>query len=90
MKIELNQTFLSDIRKLRNPKLKNKIADFLEFLKKIDNISEISHFRKLSGHDTAYRIRLGDYRLGVYLIGDTIVLSRFLHRKDIYNFFPLL
>ena len=35
-----------------------------------------------------YRIRLGDYRIGIEIQKDTIIFTRFLHRKDIYKFFP--
>ncbi|GIK72728.1 MAG: hypothetical protein BroJett021_17160 [Chloroflexota bacterium] len=35
-----------------------------------------------------YRIRVGDYRLGLALEGDTVILVRFLHRKEIYRYFP--
>ncbi|NPA92437.1 MAG: type II toxin-antitoxin system RelE/ParE family toxin, partial [Chloroflexi bacterium] len=35
-----------------------------------------------------YRIRLGDYRLGLEIEGDTVVFVRFLHRRDIYRYFP--
>ena len=33
-------------------------------------------------------MRIGDYRLGAALEGDALVLVRFLHRRDIYRFFP--
>ena len=39
--------------------------------------------------DTSYyRIRIGDYRIGIKGEGDVIVLMRVMHRKDIYRVFP--
>ncbi len=35
-----------------------------------------------------YRIRVGDYRIGVEVVGDEILFVRILHRKDIYRYFP--
>ena len=35
-----------------------------------------------------YRIRIGDYRLGIAIEGDVVILVRFLHRRDIYRFSP--
>lgn len=35
-----------------------------------------------------YRIRIGNYRLGLKQEQDTLTLLRFMHRKDIYTYFP--
>ena len=42
----------------------------------------------MKGHSYAYRIRIGDYRLGFYFEDNTIFLARFLKRSDIYKVFP--
>ena len=44
--------------------------------------------RKVKGEKKFYRIRVGDYRLGVKIEGETVTFIRFLHRKDIYRYFP--
>ncbi|MGH2412635.1 MAG: type II toxin-antitoxin system RelE family toxin, partial [Microcystaceae cyanobacterium] len=36
----------------------------------------------------AYRIRLGDYRIGLFIEGKTVTFARVLHRKEIYRYFP--
>ena len=49
---------------------------------------------KLQGYDHYYRIRVGDYRLGISIaitLEETEEMFRFvrcLHRKDIYKRFP--
>jgi mRNA interferase RelE/StbE len=35
-----------------------------------------------------YRMRLGDYRMGFKIESGSIIILRFMHRKDIYNYFP--
>jgi mRNA interferase RelE/StbE len=57
-------------------------------LKKIDSLSELQDIKKIEGYDNYYRLRVGDYRLGLKLSGDTVELIRFLHRRDIYRRFP--
>ncbi len=52
------------------------------------NISEIKNQKKIKGHKNAYRIRMGDYRLGIFIDNERITLSRVLHRKDVYHYFP--
>jgi mRNA interferase RelE/StbE len=42
----------------------------------------------LQDHEHTYRIRVGDYRIGIYYDSDEVQLMRFLHRKEIYRKFP--
>ncbi len=49
---------------------------------------EIGDLKKLSGSDDAYRIRVGEYRVGVVIEGDAVEFVRFLPRRDLYRFFP--
>lgn len=53
-----------------------------------NQISEIKNLKKLEGFKNAYRIKTGDYRIGVFIEEDTIEFVRFVHRKDIYKKFP--
>ncbi|MCA4896860.1 MAG: type II toxin-antitoxin system RelE/ParE family toxin [Cytophagales bacterium] len=43
---------------------------------------------KMEGAKNAFRLRVGDYRIGLYLEGDSVVLSRVLNRKEMYRYFP--
>jgi mRNA interferase RelE/StbE len=41
------------------------------------------------GFSNFYRIRIGDYRVGIELLDlDTILFIAIAHRKDIYKTFP--
>jgi mRNA interferase RelE/StbE len=42
---------------------------------------------KMEGAKNAFRLRVGDYRIGLYLEGDSVVLSRVLNRKEMYRYF---
>jgi mRNA-degrading endonuclease RelE of RelBE toxin-antitoxin system len=48
----------------------------------------IKDLKKLKEEDNAYRMRIGDYRIGFFLMGDTITFARVLHRRDFYRYFP--
>ena len=85
MIVKAEKSYFKDIEKLDNKKLKTKLLNLIEYIEKIEAIYEIPDFKKMKGSKTAYRIRVNNYRLGIYLENDTIILSRFLHRKDIYN-----
>ncbi|WP_158839442.1 type II toxin-antitoxin system RelE family toxin [Polaribacter sp. L3A8] len=79
---------LKDVNKIKNSKLKSKIADVVADLKLAENLSEIKNVKPMSGHSDAYRIRIGNYRLGIYYLDDTITIGRFVKREDIYKLFP--
>ena len=42
----------------------------------------------MKGYANFYKIRFGDYRLGLQIINDRIICERVLHRKEIYGYFP--
>jgi len=52
------------------------------------SINEIHQTKKLKGHKSAYRVRITDYRVGVFVEGNKVTFARFVHRKDIYDVFP--
>lgn len=88
MKIIADKSFEKDLFKL-DKKQKQDVANLIQLLKQIENLSEITSIKKLSAFKNLYRIRLGNFRIGFRLDGDQIILIRILHRKDIYKYFPL-
>jgi mRNA interferase RelE/StbE len=56
------------------------------------DLMAISGTKKLKsnkkGAGKYYRIRLGDYRIGIELLGDTVRLITIGDRKEIYRNFP--
>ena len=88
MKIKFESRFEKDLRKIKDKKVLSELKQIIIQCKTTANLSEINHIKKLQGYDTFYRIRLGNYRIGIELSEDTIIFTRFLHRKDIYRFFP--
>ena len=43
---------------------------------------------KMTGYEDFYKIRFGDYRIGLNKTSTHIELIRVLHRKEIYKLFP--
>ena len=64
------------------------MLQFIEELETVSTLTEISSVRRLAGEGRYYRARIGDYRLGIAVEDDVVILVRFLHRSDIYRFFP--
>jgi mRNA interferase RelE/StbE len=88
MKVLIDRSFEKDTDKLTDQKLLYSIADCIEGIQNADRLSDIPNCKKLKGSKHAYRIRIGDYRIGFILEKQTIELIRVLHRSVIYNYFP--
>ncbi|MCK5057371.1 MAG: type II toxin-antitoxin system RelE/ParE family toxin [Candidatus Aminicenantes bacterium] len=82
------ESFERDIRKLKEKKIKTALLELIDYMKESGSLIEIKSLKKIKGEKKFYRIRVGDYRLGVKIEGETVTFIRFLHRKDIYRYFP--
>ena len=88
MKVEFLKKFSKDLDDIRTKSVKQALIRIIEVMEETDSLDKIPNTKKLKGHKTAYRTRLGDYRLGFFFENSTILLARFVHRKDIYKIFP--
>ena len=90
MKIFIDKSFVKDVDKITDKKLLRNLNKLIIELENSNSLTELPQVKKIKGYDSFYRIRLGNYRLGLEEIkGERICLTRFLHRKDIYKYFPL-
>jgi mRNA interferase RelE/StbE len=89
MKIRYTKRFSKDLDGIiHDADLKKRLLDVLEKLQQMDSLGDMSNVRKIQGYEEYFRIRIGDYRLGIKMTKDYIEMLRFLHRKDIYRKFP--
>jgi mRNA interferase RelE/StbE len=88
MKVEFLKQFSKDLEDLVGASIKRQVGDLIEELESLDSIPKMANLKKLKGHRNAYRVRMGDYRIGFFLDGNTVTFARLLHRKDIYKQFP--
>jgi mRNA interferase RelE/StbE len=88
MHVEFLKTFSNDLDSLSQKSIKESVAKIITLVERAENIWEIPHVIKLKGHKHAYRIRLGDYRIGIFVEGNTVEFARVLHRSAIYKMFP--
>jgi mRNA interferase RelE/StbE len=88
LELEFRDSFLKDVRRIKEKRIREKISGVIAEAKVASSISVIRHFKKMESGENCYRIRLGDYRIGVRLQDKTLIFLRCLHRKDIYRYFP--
>jgi mRNA interferase RelE/StbE len=88
MRVEVTRQFNKDISKLKDKKLLLAIKSALQQIESAGTLAEIHNLKKMEGTSHHFRIRIGDYRMGIYFDKNTVSVSRFLHRKEIYRYFP--
>lgn len=88
MIVRFEASFAKDLRGINDKSLLGRVGQIIDEVKQAESLAAIRSMKKLKGHDHFYRIRIGDYRLGLELIGDELVFVRCLHRRDVYRYFP--
>jgi mRNA interferase RelE/StbE len=88
MVVEYTKTFVKDLEAINNKELALSVKNVIEHAKSVNSVAELKSIKKMKGAKNAYRIRAGSYRIGFYMEKNTILFARFLHRKDIYKYFP--
>ena len=89
MKILFTKQFSKDLDHIKHDaKLKRTLLHLIDQIKQTDSLTDLKDVRKIQGYEGYYRIRIGDYRLGVKITENSLEMLRLLHRKDIYRRFP--
>jgi mRNA interferase RelE/StbE len=88
VKTAFRQSFARDLKAVRDKKLLQRVKESIQAVEKADSLSALPNLKKLKGAKSYFRLKLGDYRIGLALENDTLVFVRFLDRKDIYKYFP--
>jgi mRNA interferase RelE/StbE len=52
------------------------------------SIHGLGKVEKMQGYDGFYKVRFGQYRLGLVIENKMITVKIVMHRKEIYKFFP--
>ena len=89
MKAEYLPGFLKDLKRLRGSDAFARIKTFaFDQITTVTDLRAIPGVKQLHGAEDAYRVRIGDYRVGFYLRDGVAVFARALHRREIYRHFP--
>ena len=88
MQIQITKNFIRQAKKL--PKsVQIDIKEVIEIIIHADNLQGVKGIKRLKAKAEYYRIGIGDYRLGIEMLEDTIVSFKVVgHRRLIYNTFP--
>ena len=65
---------------MRTPRERQRLLRKIAELEAASTLMEVSGVTRMVGQRRHYRIRIGDYRLGITMEGDVAMLVRFLSR----------
>ena len=88
MKVRFKSSFGKDLRNLKNKNILAKVQKAVQNAEEAESPQDIHHFKKLRVSSVYFRIKIGDYRIGVELENDTLIFWRVLSRREIYRYFP--
>lgn len=87
MKTEFKDSFAKDLKSVKDKGLLKRVKELIESIEQANSLSDIPNLKKLKGGGNFYRLRIGDYRIGISF-ANVVVFVRFLDRKDVYKYFP--
>jgi mRNA interferase RelE/StbE len=88
MKTEFLKQFYKDLDKITLQSTLDDINSSIINVEEAVSVREITNLKKLTGYKNACRIKIGNYRIGVFIENNIVEFARVIHRKDIYRVFP--
>ena len=88
MNVKIDKSLEKDINKIKDKRILKRLHSVIITMQNSSSLSEIKNLKKIRGTKNFYRIRIGEFRLGIIYYNKTIEIIRLLHRKDIYRYFP--
>ena len=89
MDLKFESSFKRDLKKIKDKDILEKLKKIIEDFEKIDKLDEFKgDLKKLIGGKNFWRVKIGDYRIGLEIEGNTLIFVRILPKRDIYKYFP--
>ena len=89
MEVKYGNLFLKYLKKLKNHSIYENLTELIfNTIPMTENIRDIPNVKRMKGCNNRYRIRVGEYRIGIELCDNHIEMIRLLHRNEIYRYFP--
>jgi mRNA interferase RelE/StbE len=88
MKTLYEKSFGRDLKKIKDKRLLKQVQKIIAQVESATSLTDLQNVKKLEGYTTYYRIRVGEYRIGLEILQGQVIFVCFLNRKDIYRYFP--
>ena len=88
MIVKFRKSYFSDLDKIRDLKKIQEIRFIAEYAKTVSSTEKIPGFKNLRQYPGMARIESAPFRIGLEVIGSTIIFKRILPRSVFYSQFP--
>lgn len=88
MKTAFKEAFRRDLLSVRDKSLLRRVKEVIETIEASPSLADLPNLKALKGAKNHFRLRIGDYRVGLVVDDETVIFVRLLRRKDIYRYFP--
>ena len=88
MIVKYRKSFFNDLGKIKSLRQIQEVEFITEFAKETAIPEEIPGFKLLRQYPTMARIEVAPFRIGVEIVGKTIIFKRILRRSVFYTQFP--
>jgi len=88
MRVEFRTSFVHDLKSIKDAALLSRIQAVIEAVEQAERLQDIANLIKLQGSGNHYRVRVGDYRVGLNVENNIVSFVRCLHRREVYKNFP--
>ncbi len=88
-KVEYTKRFLKELSSLPT-EIQSRMESIVFEEMESNNPFELGYLSKMRGYKDKYKIRVGDYRIGLTIDkkNRVIICQRVAHRREIYQIFP--
>ena len=87
MTVRFKESLVRDLRNIKDKGLLTRLRELIELVEQAQHLGQVANLKKLRGGDNYYRIRVGDYCIGLTVEADVVTFVRFLHRKGLTGTF---
>ncbi len=88
MNTAFRESFDADLSTITDAAVHRRIKRVIGQVETARTFHEIPNIKRLEATGKYYRIRVGDYRIGIVFERGTVTFVRCLNRKEIYRYFP--
>ena len=88
MNTRFRESFDADLAAITDAGLLRRIKKVIEQVEAARAFQQIPNLKRLDAKGKYYRIRVGDYRVGLVFEQGAVTFVRCLNRREIYRFFP--
>lgn len=67
MKLIYSKSVTKDVKKIKDKRVISQITKVIEAIISSESITEVKEVKRIKGHPFAYRVKIGKFRLGVYV-----------------------